>query len=51
MASGTERSGVNATAEQAAAVPVTQKREFWVLMGYAAVLGCSERSLAWCSSE
>src|SRR6516165_6349635 len=39
MASGTERSGVNATAEQAAAVPVTQKREFWVLMGYAVVLG------------
>jgi H+/Cl- antiporter ClcA len=39
MVSGTERSDVNATPEQAAAPPVTQKREFWVLMGYAVVLG------------
>src|SRR6516225_473625 len=39
MASGTERSNVNATPEQTAAPPVTQKREFWVLMGYAVVLG------------
>src|SRR6516165_12509135 len=39
MVSGTERSDVNATPEQAAAPPVTQNREFWVLMGYAVVLG------------
>jgi H+/Cl- antiporter ClcA len=30
---------VTATPGQAAAPPVTQKREFWVLMGYAVVLG------------
>ena len=30
---------MTATPEQAAAPPVTQKREFWVLMGYAVVLG------------
>lgn len=29
----------NATAEQAVSPPVTQQREFWVLMGYAVVLG------------
>ena len=29
----------DATTEQAAAPPVTQQREFWVLMGYAVVLG------------
>jgi H+/Cl- antiporter ClcA len=39
MASKTDRTGVNATTEQAAAPPVTQQREFWVLMGYAVVLG------------
>jgi H+/Cl- antiporter ClcA len=30
---------VTATPEQPLALPVTQKREFWVLMGYAVVLG------------
>ena len=30
---------VSAAPGPAAAAPVTQKREFWVLMGYAAVLG------------
>ena len=30
---------VTAAAGPAAAPPVTQKREFWVLMGYAAALG------------
>ena len=30
---------VSAAPGQAAAPPVTQKREFWVLMGYAVVLG------------
>jgi H+/Cl- antiporter ClcA len=30
---------VTATRGQAAAPPVTQKREFWILMGYAVVLG------------
>jgi H+/Cl- antiporter ClcA len=30
---------VSGTPDPAAAPPVTQKREFWVLMGYAAVLG------------
>ena len=30
---------MTATPEQAAAPPVTQKREFWVLMGCAVVLG------------
>ena len=30
---------VSAAAGPAAAPPVTQKREFWVLMGYALVLG------------
>src|SRR5215469_14170147 len=39
MASETERTGGNATPEQATTPPVTQKREFWVLMGYAVVLG------------
>ena len=39
MASKTERTGVDATTEQAVALPVTQQREFWVLMGYAVVLG------------
>ncbi|HEY7264078.1 MAG TPA: chloride channel protein [Trebonia sp.] len=39
MATNTEQTGVNATTEQAVAPPVTQQREFWVLMGYAVVLG------------
>ena len=30
---------MTATPEQAVAPPVTQKREFWVLMGCAVVLG------------
>ena len=30
---------MSASSEQAAAPPVTQKREFWVLMGYAVALG------------
>ena len=30
---------VSGTPDPAAAPPVTQKREFWVLMGYAVVLG------------
>src|SRR5215471_12217801 len=39
MASKAEQTGVNATTGQAVTPPVTQKREFWVLMGYAVVLG------------
>src|SRR5215467_8898630 len=39
MSSKTERTGGDATTEQAVAPPVTQQREFWVLMAYAVVLG------------
>jgi H+/Cl- antiporter ClcA len=39
MASKTERTGVNPTTEQAGTPPVTRKREFWALMGFAVVLG------------
>ena len=30
---------VSTASEEAVSAPVTQKREFWVLMGYAVVLG------------
>jgi hypothetical protein len=40
---------MSATSEPAPSPPYTQKREFWVLTGYAAALGCSARSWLWCS--
>jgi len=39
MATNTEPTGANTTTAQAVAPPVTQQREFWVLMGSAVVLG------------
>ena len=41
---------MSATTGPAASLPVTQKREFWVLMGYAVALGVFGAFAAWCSS-